>query len=106
MGVITNAGGGYWQAMTDNPAPATSGQEADGARSIQCLSFKSRCIVKCAANLVQGQKVQIFAAAAVVTADKVEALVATGSRLGIIYKIFGDKPKTANGDLAYMELFY
>ena len=101
-GIVDNAGNGLFQAMTSSAAVTG---ESSGDRSCQFMVMRSRCIVKCDADLVPGQDVEIKAAAAVVTPDRVQARTATGKRLGTIYKIFADKITSAAGDRAYVEVF-
>ena len=103
-GIINNVSRGIFQAMTKSDA--VSGESA-GDRSVQCLGLRSRIILKAsAANLVPGQPVELHGAAQVEHPAHVQALTSTGTKIGVIYKIFGDKLKTAIDDKLYVEVFY
>ena len=103
-GIINNVSRGIFQAMSKSDA--ISG-EAAGDRKMQCLGLRSRVILKAsAANLVPGQPVELHGAAQVEHPAHVQALTSTGTKIGVIYKIFGDKIKSAIDDKMYVDVFY
>ena len=102
-GIVT-VNHGQFQALAKSDAIAA---EADGSRTAQFAINRSRIIMKCDADLVSGDQVELKAAAAVVTSDRVQATTATGSRLGVIYRFLDSSTiKAAANDLAYVDVWY
>ena len=103
-GIINNVSRGIFQAMVTSKAVTG---EAAGDRKVQCMGVRSRIILKAsAAGLVAGQPVELHGAAQVEHPSHVQALTSTGTKIGTIYKIFGDKRQSAIDDLLYMDVFY
>ena len=98
---VVNLAGGAFQAMSKSNAVTG---EVSGSRSCQFLVKRSRVIVKGTADLVQGASVEIVASGSTVTPDKVQALTTSGSKLGQIFRIRGNKLKTVDNDLIELDV--
>lgn len=98
---------GAFQAMADAAAPS-----AEDTDSVQCLTKRSRIILKANANLVVGQEVDLKSSNSTTTADKCMAAVSPHGKgyLGKIMEIYTKgtdgaiKPKTADNDLVIIDL--
>jgi len=96
---------GLFQAMDDAPAPT-----AEDTDSVQCLSAKSRIIMKANSGLVVGSEVELKSSGSTTTADTVMVAVQpkTKGYIGRIVEIYtesGGAQKTVTGsnDLVIVE---
>jgi hypothetical protein len=98
---------GIFQARESVTAPS-----AEDADKVQGLVPKSRIILKGAANLVEGQEVELSSSGSTTTQDKCMAAASPRTKgfLGRIFEIYTkntdgtNKQKTADNDLVVIEL--
>ena len=101
-GHVDNADNGFFQALAKSDA--VSG-EADGARTVQCMGYRSRITMLLAAGLIPGQEVEVAASGSTVDPDKAKARTGSGKRLGILFAVEGGKRESADDDKGDVEVF-